>query len=238
MIRGATPEHGRYLAHWRGDRLHPAPWHGRYHLLNQLRDAIRDLAVSSSLGGESLLDFGCAESPYQPLLGPRFRRYVRADLPGNPRADVTIDIDGHLPLPDASIDVVLSTQVLEHVAVPAAYLAEARRVLRPGGRLLLSTHGAWKYHPDPVDLWRWTREGLRVEVERAGFRVVEVRGILGPLASALQLLQDAIAAPLPRLARPLPGLVLQRLIGLAERRRVELAPPDAAIYLILAERPR
>ena len=55
-----------------------------------------------------------------------------------------------------SFDAVLSTQVLEHVADPGALPAERFRVLRPGGRLLLSTHGIFVYHPDPDDYWRWT----------------------------------------------------------------------------------
>ncbi len=47
-------------------------------------------------------------------------------------------------------------------AGPGLYLSECFRVLRPGGQLLLSTHGVFPYHPDPVDLWRWTCEGLRI----------------------------------------------------------------------------
>jgi SAM-dependent methyltransferase len=70
--------------------------------------------------------------------------------------------------------VVLSTQQLEHVSDPASVLAEAHRVLRSSGRLLLSTHGVWVHHPDPLDLWRWTEEGLCTLIERAGFRVERV----------------------------------------------------------------
>lgn len=47
--------------------------------------------------------------------------------------------DAALPFEDASFDVVLSFQVIEHVVDEASYLQEARRVLRPGGVLLLIT---------------------------------------------------------------------------------------------------
>src|SRR5205823_2015302 len=72
-------------------------------------------------------------------------------------------------------------------------LSECLRVLRPGGRMLLSTHGVFPYHPDPVDLWRWTCEGLRREVEQVGFEVVRFEGVIGMAATGLQLLQDSIS---------------------------------------------
>jgi SAM-dependent methyltransferase len=77
---------------------------------------------------------------------------------------------------------VASFQVLEHVWDVARYLDEARRVLRPQGWLLLSTHGNWLYHPHPTDYRRWTGEGLRREVEARGFRLERMRPVLGPLA--------------------------------------------------------
>ena len=76
-------------------------------------------------------------------------------MPGNPHADLHGSIDA-IPVEDASFDVVLCLQVLEHVPDPAAAVRELRRVVRPGGRVLLSTHGVYPFHPNPDDLWRWT----------------------------------------------------------------------------------
>lgn len=50
-----------------------------------------------------------------------------------------IDVDGPLPFADQEFDVVLSFQVIEHVADEAAYLREARRVLRTGGVMIIAT---------------------------------------------------------------------------------------------------
>jgi len=83
---------------------------------------------------------------------------------------------------DATFDMVASFQVLEHVWDLATHLTEAHRVLRPGGWLPLSTHGAWFYHPHPGDYRRWTGEGLRREIEAPGFGLLEMRPVVGPLA--------------------------------------------------------
>jgi hypothetical protein len=60
-------------------------------------------------------------------------------------------------------------------------------VLNADGILLLSTHGSWVYHPHPTDVRRWTRWGLKFDIEQCGFVVVEVIAVLGPLAYATQL---------------------------------------------------
>lgn len=57
----------------------------------------------------------------------------------------------HLPVADRSVDTIVSYDVFEHVADPSAVLAECRRVLRPGGQLLIGTWG-W-YHPFAPHLW-------------------------------------------------------------------------------------
>lgn len=184
-----------------------------------------------------VLDYGCADVPYRGWFGPAVE-YLAADIPGNPDATVTIAPDGTVPVPDASVDAVLSTQVLEHVADPALYLAECHRMLRPGGRLLLSTHGFMVYHPDPVDLWRWTCAGLQEAVVRAGLRVVRFEGIMGLGASGLQFFQDAALLRLrPRLRAPF-TVALQSLIA-----RVDRAEPpalrdlNALVFALVAEKP-
>jgi SAM-dependent methyltransferase len=84
----------------------------------------------------------------------------------------------HCPAPDGHFDGILSTQVLEHVPEPQFYLADAYRMLRPGGRLVLSVPGIWEDHHDAGgpdgDYWRWTAMGLRQEIQAAGFDVDSV----------------------------------------------------------------
>ncbi|WP_299035562.1 methyltransferase domain-containing protein [uncultured Pseudokineococcus sp.] len=89
-----------------------------------------------------------------------------------------------LDLPDACVDAVVATYALCTVPDPAAALAQARRVLRPGGRLLLVEHGPCRSRAaralqrvlDPVTV-RWQADHLLRDARRlavdAGFVVEE-----------------------------------------------------------------
>jgi SAM-dependent methyltransferase len=54
------------------------------------------------------------------------------------------DVEEPLPFPDASFDVVVAGELLEHLRDPAALVAEARRILRPGGRFVGSVPNAFR----------------------------------------------------------------------------------------------
>ena len=110
--------------------------------------------------------------------------YHRADLAGQSKVDFEYGPDARLPEKVGGYDLVLSTQVLEHVEDPVGYLNECHRVLVPGGRLLLTTHGLFEDHGCPYDYWRWTVYGLAKMIEQAGFDISEVKKITtGPRAT-------------------------------------------------------
>ena len=84
-----------------------------------------------------------------------------------------------LPIAPASVDVALLSQALHHAERPAAALAEAFRILRPGGRVLLldlrEHHETWV--PQKLgDRWLgFSDERLRSLLEDAGFSKVDIR---------------------------------------------------------------
>lgn len=160
-------------------RLHPRMTDTDWLVLRELRPAIEKLASQIVLHGKRAVDVGCGSQPYRQLFESRGAVYHGADFGAG---DLAIGEDGRVPLDDSSVDLVLSFQVLEHVADVTTYLAEALRLLRSDGWLLLSTHGTWLYHPHPQDHRRWTREGLLAELARHGFATTECIPILGPLA--------------------------------------------------------
>jgi SAM-dependent methyltransferase len=223
----------------RPDDVHSTSRWSRFGYVNrQLAEMVVELVEQTGLGnGTRVLDFGCADRPYRSLL-PVGVQYVGADLPGNAAADVEIGDEGHVGLPDRSVDLVLSTQVLEHVEDPDAYLGECIRLLRGGGWLLLSTHGLMYYHQDPEDYWRWTHAGLKKLLTDHGFEVVASRGILGLAAAAFQILQDGIYWYLPRWLRRPFAVSMQALIVAADRLYPQAHRLDNSLVIaVLARKP-
>jgi SAM-dependent methyltransferase len=156
-----------------------------------VRKPLLEWLRAQDVRGLRVLDVGCGDRPYDELLAGA-AEIVGFDVPGNPHADLHGSIDA-LPVEDASFDVVLCLQVLEHVPDPAAAVRELRRVVRPGGRVLLSTHGVYPYHPNPDDLWRWTHEGLeRLFLTNAEWASVTVRPGAGTAATVSMLVAHVI----------------------------------------------
>jgi SAM-dependent methyltransferase len=136
---------------------------------------LKDLSVflqkmAAQMEGE-VFDYGCGGAPYRSLFG-HCKSYIAADIEANPAVDCLLNSDGTTGKADTSFDVVISTQVLEHIQDPEAYLREAWRILRPGGKLLLTTHGMFEEHGCPYDFTRWTGRGLEQLVAKSGFHVV------------------------------------------------------------------
>ncbi len=139
-----------------------------------------------TFGAPRVLDVGCGGKPYYSLFASFADSYFGVDV-DNPSADITGTVES-IPVPDGSYDLVLCTQVLEHALDPAKAVAELWRVTAPGGRVLLSTHGTQVFHPAPVDLWRWTHQGLhRLFDENAAWDSVTVRPGSGTAACMAML---------------------------------------------------
>jgi SAM-dependent methyltransferase len=238
VASSSTPAATRFHEDRPTDLRTPSPWHRLSYIIRALPAGLEELAGDLRVPPDGrVLDYGCADQPYRRFFPPSVD-YVGADLPGNPLATVEIQPDGTVREPDASFDALLSTQVLEHVQDPSVYLSECARVLRRGGRMLLSTHGIMVYHPDPVDYWRWTAAGLRRAVETAGFEVERLEGIMGLTATGLQLVQDGLWWRTPARLRPLLARLVQALIGVADRAaRPEDRRIDALVFALVARKP-
>lgn len=218
----------------RRPRLRYRPWDPMGYLAAALRGAVRAAVSDLDLPpGARVLDLGCGDQPYRFVFGSEIT-YIGADIPENPAADVAIK-EGVVDLPDGSVDLVISTQVLEHVPDPDAYLREARRVLRPGGHLLMTTHGVMFYHPHPTDFWRWTADGLKRLVTAAGLDARSVTPLVGAVPIGLWLVMMNIQIKLPPGLRHLFITLFNAAIHLSDRVDWPIFRADFD-YVVLAER--
>ena len=151
-----------------------------------LYDAIQEL--SAGVAGK-LLDVGCGSRPYERLFAATEYVGLELDTPEN-RARGLADVyyDGAaLPFATASFDAIVCNQVLEHVFEPDRFLGEMRRVLRPGGRMLLSVPFAWDEHEQPRDFARYSSFGLAALLRKSGFEILEHRKTMPDARAVFQL---------------------------------------------------
>jgi ubiquinone/menaquinone biosynthesis C-methylase UbiE len=132
---------------------------------------------------------------------------VGVDHPDSPHAPTAVDVTAtayEIPLPDGSFDTVLMTELLEHLERPGAALAEAFRLLQPGGKLILTTPFIWTLHEEPRDFFRYSPYGLRYLLEDAGFTAAEVTPLSGQWSTLSLLASYALrASPARRLGSAL-----------------------------------
>lgn len=221
------------------DRAQPRPWHTDWLILRGLSRLVSEQTAAHMRPGQSLIDLGCGEMPYRQAIEDAGMAYRGADIDG--AAEVRINSAGGTGLPNGSADAILSVQVLEHVLDLDSYCGEIRRLLSPDGTLFLSTHGTWLYHPHPEDHRRWTRTGLTADLEARGFKVEEMRALVGPLATTTLLRLTGYAYVLRRL--PVIGRVLAATMALVMNGRAILedaiTPPamrmdNACVYWVRA----
>jgi SAM-dependent methyltransferase len=193
-----------YEAVWAGAPEDPEPWAWRRR---------RGLLLAEAAAGERVVDLGCGAGRFvaalrdagaDPVgleLAEAALTRARRNVPG---ADLRLVApDGTLPLGHGEADLVWCSEVLEHVADTIGLLTEVRRVLRPGGRLLLTVpdHGRLKrtlialahfdahFDPQGQHLRFYTRRSLTRALRATGFADPRLSSLGGP-----PLLRHALVA--------------------------------------------
>ncbi len=157
----------------------------------RLRAGLATIAQQLPLA-DRVLDLGSGRAPYAHMFP--HQTFVTADLFA--RAMVRCEA-GHLPFGNESFDLVLCTEVLEHVPDPDKTLDEIRRTLKPSGALVLSTPLTWGVH-EARDFHRWTDTGLRTLLTRHGLSPVSLRprgGVFACLAAMLLVIPWQVFGP-------------------------------------------
>ena len=108
---------------------------------------------------DRLLDLGCGEQPYRRHYAQLARYTVAADYTVRSAISVRLSATA-LPFADNTFDIVLFSEVLEHIDDPFRAVMEIARVLKPDGQLLLTVPFNYLQHEIPHDYFRFTQFGL------------------------------------------------------------------------------
>ena len=125
-----------------------------------------------------VLDAGAGSGQYEALFDSSY--YISTDIHPGPSGNLAFASDLHsIPIAPASFDLIVCSQVLEHVRGPELVLDEFFRILKPGGSLYLSTPFFFEEHEAPNDYYRYTQFGLRYLFEKAGFEIESIDWLEG-----------------------------------------------------------
>jgi SAM-dependent methyltransferase len=119
---------------------------------------------------DKILDAGAGDCPYKKYFINSM--YDSTDITGYHHT-FYCSLD-NIPVINESYDVVVCTQVLEHVKYPQKAMNEFYRILRPGGKLYLTAPQGWKLHGEPDHYFNFTRYGLELLFKDAGFKVTSI----------------------------------------------------------------
>jgi SAM-dependent methyltransferase len=173
----------------------------------------RAFLLGAARTGDRALDIGCGAGDFTAVLAQAGAVAIGVDVAEaalrrararHPGLDFRrVPLDGPLALEDCSFELVWASEVIEHIADTALWLSEVRRVLAPGGRLLLSTpsHGRLRVALGGVErfseplgdhLHLYTRRSLACLLDEFGFSTIRVRAVGGPPLLRRSLLAQAV----------------------------------------------
>lgn len=129
----------------------------------RLQTLIAETMSGVGIHGGKLLEIGGRAHP----IGTSFPSFecFHLDLKKTAPDVIVADITNCPEVEDASFDAIVSIDVFEHINRPWLAAKEIIRLLKPGGVSFQSTVFSWRYHPCPIDYWRFTPEAMKFMFE-------------------------------------------------------------------------
>jgi SAM-dependent methyltransferase len=203
-------------------------------------DAFVAAAARSVPPGALVLDAGAGISPYRHHFD--HLRYESSDF-GEVDKDYAQDLTyvcdlASVPVDDGRFDLVVLTQVLEHLAEPLTVLEEMHRIVRPGAQIWASCPLYYEEHEQPYDFYRYTQFALRRLFDEAGFADIEIAWLEGYLATVSYQV-DLLIRSLPRRANvaKLPLRAVSELCARSDLKRKRTGTGHPKNYTVVARRP-
>jgi len=162
-----------------------------------------------------LLDLGCGEIPYRRHYAPKVSFSIAGDYTVRAAIDVQLDAT-QLPFPSNSIDVIVCCEVIEHIPDVGKAISEIDRVLKPGGKLVITWPFNYMMHELPYDFVRFTEFGFQYTLSHTKLHIdfiVRRGGICILLLALAEMLFNGLATILGRI--PLLGRPLSLFFGKA-----------------------
>lgn len=188
-------------------------YHARKSILTAIESNLKNFSGS-------LLDVGCGKMPYREFImqNSSVNKYTGLDLDvallydTNVKPDVIWDgVD--MPFNDATFNVAIATEVLEHCPDPYIILKETHRVLKIGGCLFFTVPFVWNLHETPHDEYRYTPFSLKRILTESGFNKINIQATGGWHASMAQMLGLWVRrAPMTAWKRKMLSTILKPII--------------------------
>ena len=198
---------------------------------NVIRDRVVQEWARSLAGGSLVLDVGAGSAKYRSLF--THCQYKTQDHPDVSYGEVDIRSDiTSIPLASGSLDAILCTEVLEHVPDPCGAVGEMARLLRPGGRLLLTVPAACRVHMVPTHYWGgFAPDFFSHILPQRGFSVDQLR----PLGNWSQFMAQELGRT-PQIVREYTALPFRRLLSTLLWPSFRVAIPIAFLVLSRLEK--
>jgi SAM-dependent methyltransferase len=183
---------------------------------------LKDIFAAYIKSGDHVFDIGCGNKPYERHIRSitgctQKQAYTGCDVVQSSLACADIICEAtNIPAAAAQYDVVICTQVIEHVFEHAKVFGEAYRLLRSGGYFIVSSNLVWEVHEAPYDFYRFTRYGFEELLKRAGFVIKSGKANGGRYAAVGQVILHTMLPPKAR-------TTAARIVYAAYRRTMYLA---------------